>query len=396
MKVLVINCGSSSVKYQIIDSETEEMLCKGLCELYGDESTFSYERTGAEKMKETGITFNDHGEAVSRIIATISDPEVGVIKDASEIGGIGHRITHGGDKYTKSVLIDENVKAAIKEFIPLAPLHNPPNLIGVEAAEKAMPGTPNVAVFDTSFHQTMPPEAYMYAVPYEYYEDLKVRKYGFHGTSHRFISIEAPAVLGKKPEDLKLISCHIGSGASLCAIDHGKSIDTTMGFSPVGGLVMGTRTGDIDPTIVTYLMDKLDITAEEALTIFNKKSGLVGLTGDSDMRYVDDMADKGDDKANLALKMYARRVKGYIGDYFVQLGGADAIVFTAGVGEHDEGMRAMICDGLEILGIHLDPEKNKAGETILSTDDSPVKVLMVPTNEELMIARDTAEIVSAL
>ena len=376
MKVLVINCGSSSVKYQIIDSETEEMLCKGLCELYGDESTFSYERTGAEKMKETGITFNDHGEAVSSIIATISDPEVGVIKDASEIGGIGHRITHGGDKYTKSVLIDENVKAAIKEFIPLAPLHNPPNLIGVEAAEKAMPGTPNVAVFDTSFHQTMPPEAYMYAVPYEYYEDLKVRKYGFHGTSHRFISIEAPAVLGKKPEDLKLISCHIGSGASLCAIDHGKSIDTTMGFSPVGGLVMGTRTGDIDPTIVTYLMDKLDITAEEALTIFNKKSGLVGLTGDSDMRYVDDMADKG--------------------DYFVQLGGADAIVFTAGVGEHDEGMRAMICDGLEILGIHLDPEKNKAGETILSTDDSPVKVLMVPTNEELMIARDTAEIVSAL
>ena len=286
MKVLVINCGSSSVKYQIIDSETEEMLCKGLCELYGDESTFSYERTGAEKLKETGLTFNDHGEAVSRIIATISDPEIGLIKDASEIGGIGHRITHGGDKYTKSVLIDEDVKAAIQEFIPLAPLHNPPNLIGVEAAEKAMPGTPNVAVFDTSFHQTMPPEAYMYAVPYEYYEDFKVRKYGFHGTSHRFISIEAPAVLGKKPEDVKIISCHIGSGASLCAIDHGKSIDTTMGFSPVGGLVMGTRSGDIDPTIVTYLMDKLDLTAAEVLNIFNKKSGLVGLTGDSDMRWL--------------------------------------------------------------------------------------------------------------
>ncbi|MBR2735825.1 MAG: acetate kinase [Firmicutes bacterium] len=396
MKVLVINCGSSSVKYQIIDSETEEMLCKGLCELYGDESTFSYERPGQEKIKEEGLTFNDHGEAVSRIIATISDPEVGIIKDASEIGGIGHRITHGGDKYTKSVLIDEDVKAAINEFIPLAPLHNPPNLIGVEAAEKAMPGTPNVAVFDTSFHQTMAPEAYMYAVPYEYYEDLKVRKYGFHGTSHRFISIEAPAVLGKKPEDLKLISCHIGSGASLCAIDHGKSIDTTMGFSPVGGLVMGTRTGDIDPTIVTYLMDKLDVSAEEVLNIFNKKSGLVGLFGESDMRYVDKAAEENDEKAELALKMYARRIKGYIGDYFVQLGGADAIVFTAGVGEHDEGMRARVCEGLEILGIKLDPEKNAAGETILSTDDSPVKILLVPTNEELMIARDTAEIVSAL
>lgn len=395
MKVLVINCGSSSVKYQIIETETEQVLCKGLCELAGEKSTFSYEKTGADKMKET-LNFADHGEAVARIISTITDPEIGCIKDASEIGGIGHRILHGGDKYTASILVDDDVKEAIKECIPLGPLHNPANLIGIEAAEKAMPGTPNVAVFDTAFHQTMAPEAFLYAVPYNYYTDYKVRKYGFHGTSHRYISLKAPELLGKKPDEVKLINCHIGNGASLCAIEYGKCIDTSMGISPLEGLMMGTRSGDIDPTVVTYIMQKEGKTAEEMLNILNKKSGLLGICGKSDMREVDAAAEAGDAQAELALKMYARRIQGYIGNYYVQLHGCDAIVFTAGIGEHDAEMRARVCDGLDLLGIKLDPEKNKKGESIISTDDSPVKILLVPTDEELMIANDTAEIVSAL
>ena len=395
MKVLVINCGSSSVKYQIIETETEQVLCKGLCELAGEKSTFSYEKTGADKMKET-LNFADHGEAVARIISTITDPEIGCIKDASEIGGIGHRILHGGDKYTASILVDEDVKEAIKECIPLGPLHNHANLIGIEAAEKAMPGTPNVAVFDTAFHQTMAPEAFLYAVPYNYYTDYKVRKYGFHGTSHRYISLKAPELLGKKPDEVKLINCHIGNGASLCAIEYGKCIDTSMGISPLEGLMMGTRSGDIDPTVVTYIMQKEGKTAEEMLNILNKKSGLLGICGKSDMREVDAAAEAGDAQAELALKMYARRIQGYIGNYYVQLHGCDAIVFTAGIGEHDAEMRARVCDGLDLLGIKLDPEKNKKGESIISTDDSPVKILLVPTDEELMIANDTAEIVSAL
>ncbi|MDD7408326.1 MAG: acetate kinase [Anaerovoracaceae bacterium] len=395
MKVLVINCGSSSVKYQIIETETAEVLCKGLCELAGEKSTFSYEKAGADKMKET-LNFADHGEAVARIISTITDPEIGVIKDASEIGGIGHRILHGGDKYTESILVDQDVKDAIEECIPLGPLHNPANLIGIEAAEKAMPGTPNVAVFDTAFHQTMPPEAFLYAVPYNYYTDYKVRKYGFHGTSHRYISLKAPELLGKKPEEVKLINCHIGNGASLAAIEYGKCVDTSMGISPLEGLMMGTRSGDIDPTVVTYIMQKEGKTAEEMLTILNKKSGLLGICGMSDMREVDSAAEAGDEMAELALKMYARRIKGYIGNYYVQLGGCDAIVFTAGIGEHDAEMRARVCEGLDLIGIKLDPEKNAKGEDIISTDDSPVKILLVPTDEELMIARDTAEIVSGL
>ena len=395
MKVLVINCGSSSVKYQIIETETEQVLCKGLCELAGEKSTFSYEKTGADKMKET-LNFADHGEAVARIISTITDPEIGCIKDASEIGGIGHRILHGGDKYTASILVDEDVKEAIKECIPLGPLHNPANLIGIEAAEKAMPGTPNVAVFDTAFHQSKAPEAFLYAVPYNYYTDYKVRKYGFHGTSHRYISLKAPELLGKKPDEVKLINCHIGNGASLCAIEYGKCIDTSMGISPLEGLMMGTRSGDIDPTVVTYIMQKEGKTAEEMLNILNKKSGLLGICGKSDMREVDAAAEAGDAQAELALKMYARRIQGYIGNYYVQLHGCDAIVFTAGIGEHDAEMRARVCDGLDLLGIKLDPEKNKKGELIISTDDSPVKILLVPTDEELMIANDTAEIVSAL
>ncbi len=396
MNVLVINCGSSSIKYQIIETETEEMLCKGLVELAGDNSTFAYTKTGSEKMTST-VPFADHSEGVAHIIKTITDPEIGVIKDASDIGGIGHRVVQGADKYASSVLIDEDVKAALEEFIPLAPLHNPANLVGIAAAEKAMPGVPNVAVSDTAFHQTMAPEAYLYAVPYEYYEKDRVRKYGFHGTSHRFISLEAAKDLGKTPEEVKIISCHIGNGGSLAAIANGKCIDTTMGLTPLEGIMMGTRAGDIDTAVVTYLMDQENLTAKEVLDILNKKSGLLGIFGESDMRLVDKAAEEGDEMAEIALKMYARRVRGYIGNYFVQLGGADAIVFTAGVGENDVEMRARICEGLESIGIILDKEKNDTrGRAVISADDSPVKILLLPTNEELMIARDTAEIVSAL
>ncbi|MBR2779792.1 MAG: acetate kinase [Firmicutes bacterium] len=396
MNILVINCGSSSIKYQIIDTDKEEMLCKGLVELAGDDSTFAYTKTGSEKMKSI-VPFANHAEGVAYIIKTITDPDIGVISDPSEIAGIGHRVVQGADKYASSVLIDDDVKAALEEFIPLAPLHNPPNLVGIEAAEKAMPGVPNVGVFDTAFHQTMEPEAFLYAVPYEYYENDRVRKYGFHGTSHRFISLEAPKYLGKKPEDLKIICCHIGNGGSLSAIKYGKCIDTSMGLTPLEGIMMGTRAGDIDTTIVTYLMDQEDMTAEEVLNVLNKKSGLLGIFGESDMRAVDKAAEEGDEMAEIALKMYARRIRGYIGNYFVQLAGADAIVFTAGVGENDAEMRERICEGLESIGIILDKEKNKnRDEVIVSADDSPVKILVIPTNEELMIARDTAEIVSSL
>ncbi len=393
MKVLVINCGSSSVKYQIIETETEERLCKGLVELAGEQSTFSYEKPGMPKLKEM-VSFKDHKDGVDRIISTITDPEIGCVKSADEIAGIGHRVLHGGDKYTASIMINDDVKAAIREYFDLGPLHNPANLIGIEAAEAAMPGTPNVAVFDTAFHQTMAPEAYLYAIPYEYYKKYKVRKYGFHGTSHRFISLEAPKVMGKNPEDVNIISCHIGNGVSLAAIEKGKCIDTSMGISPLEGLVMGTRSGDIDPTVITFIMKKENKTAEEMLNILNKQSGYKGLTGYSDMREVDAEAEKGNELAEIALRMASRRVKAYIGNYFLQLGGADAIVFTAGVGENDAEMRARICEGLEVIGAKLDPERNANKETVISTDDSKIKLLLVPTNEELMIARDTAEIVA--
>ena len=338
----------------------------------------------------------DHKDAIQHVMDAIVDPDKGAIKSLDEINAIGHRVVHAGEKYANSVLISDSVIKALQDCIDLAPLHNPPNLDGIEACRSLMPGVPMVAVFDTAFHQTMAPEAFLYAVPYNYYTDYKVRKYGFHGTSHRYISLKAPELLGKKPDEVKLINCHIGNGASLCAIEYGKCIDTSMGISPLEGLMMGTRSGDIDPTVVTYIMQKEGKTAEEMLNILNKKSGLLGICGKSDMREVDAAAEAGDAQAELALKMYARRIQGYIGNYYVQLHGCDAIVFTAGIGEHDAEMRARVCDGLDLLGIKLDPEKNKKGELIISTDDSPVKILLVPTDEELMIANDTAEIVSAL
>ncbi len=392
MNVLVINCGSSSVKYQVLNPDKDELLCKGLIELSGDTSTFSYTRTGSEKMSKT-VPLADHTAGVKMILETITDPEIGCISDIKEIGAVGHRMVHGGEDFAASVLVDEDVMKKCEINSELAPLHNPANIAGVRACQAVMPDVPMALVFDTAFHQTMEPEAYLYAIPYEYYEKFKVRKYGFHGTSHLFVSQEAAKVLGKKPEEVKIITCHIGNGGSCAAVEYGKCVDTSMGLTPLEGLIMGTRSGDLDPAVITFLMSKLNISAEEVLDILNKKSGLLGITGISnDMRFIDEAAAKGNDRACVALKMFARRVKGYIGNYLAQMNGADAIVFTAGVGENDAEMREMICKNMENLGIHFDAEKNAKKETVFSTDDSAVKLRLSPTNEELVIARDTARL----
>ena len=394
MNVLVINCGSSSIKYQVMDPDRNELLCKGLVELSGDTSTFAYTKTGSEKTT-VNLSLADHTAGVEKIIATITDPEVGCIKDLSEIGAVGHRMVHGGEDFASSVLVSDEVIAACEANAELAPIHNPANIAGVEACRKVMPEVPMVLVFDTAFHQTMAPEAYLYAIPYEYYTDYKIRKYGFHGTSHLFVSQEAAKVLGKTPEEVKIITCHIGNGGSCAAVEYGKCIDTSMGLTPIDGLVMGTRCGDIDPAVVTYLMSKLNVSADEVLNILNKKSGLLGISGVSnDCRLVEGAAAEGNERADLAMKMFVRRVKGYVGNYLAQLNGADALVFTAGIGENDPTVRADICEGLTNLGFKIDPEKNKARETVISADDSPIKILLIPTNEELVIARDTARIVS--
>ena len=394
MNVLVINCGSSSIKYQVMDPDRNELLCKGLVELSGDTSTFAYTKTGSEKTT-VNLSLADHTAGVEKIIATITDPEVGCIKDLSEIGAVGHRMVHGGEDFASSVLVSDEVIAACEANAELAPIHNPANIAGVEACRKVMQEVPMVLVFDTAFHQTMAPEAYLYAIPYEYYTDYKIRKYGFHGTSHLFVSQEAAKVLGKTPEEVKIITCHIGNGGSCAAVEYGKCIDTSMGLTPIDGLVMGTRCGDIDPSVVTYLMSKLNVSADEVLNILNKKSGLLGISGVSnDCRLVEGAAAEGNERADLAMKMFVRRVKGYVGNYLAQLNGADALVFTAGIGENDPTVRADICEGLTNLGFKIDPEKNKARETVISADDSPIKILLIPTNEELVIARDTARIVS--
>ena len=373
MNVLVINCGSSSIKYQVMDPDRNELLCKGLVELSGDTSTFAYTKTGSEKTT-VNLSLADHTAGVEKIIATITDPEVGCIKDLSEIGAVGHRMVHGGEDFASSVLVSDEVIAACEANAELAPIHNPANIAGVEACRKVMPEVPMVLVFDTAFHQTMAPEAYLYAIPYEYYTDYKIRKYGFHGTSHLFVSQEAAKVLGKTPEEVKIITCHIGNGGSCAAVEYGKCIDTSMGLTPIDGLVMGTRCGDIDPSVVTYLMSKLNVSADEVLNILNKKSGLLGISGVSnDCRLVEGAAAEGNERADLAMKMFVRRVKGYVGNYLAQLNGADALVFTAGIGENDPTVRADICEGLTNLGFKIDPEKNKARETVISADDSPMK-----------------------
>ena len=396
MKVLVINCGSSSLKYQLIASDTEAALAVGLCERIGIDGRLNHTPAGKEKVVIEKDMPN-HEVAVQMVLDELTDADYGVIKDLSEIDAVGHRVVHGGEKFTSSVVIDEEVIAGVEECNPLAPLHNPANLIGVRACQNLMPGVPNVAVFDTAFHQTMQPEAYMYGLPYEYYEKFKVRRYGFHGTSHSFVSKRAVEYFGLDPENSKVIVCHLGNGASVSAVKNGKVVDTSMGMTPMEGLVMGTRCGDIDPTIVEFLAHKLDITLEDVMTILNKKSGVYGLSGgiSSDFRDLDKATNEGNEKAALAVKVFSYRTAKYIGAYVAAMDGVDAIVFTAGLGENDAVVRQQIVDRFGYLGITLDQEANKSRgkECTISTPDSKGKVAVIPTNEELAIARETVALV---
>ena len=397
MNILVINAGSSSLKYQLLNPDTQQVLAKGLCERIGIDGKFTYKPDGKEPIKAADVAMPTHSEAIQAVLNALVDPEKGVIGSMKEIDAVGHRVVHGGEKFAKSVLITDEVMAAIEECNPLAPLHNPANIIGIKACQALMPGTPMVAVFDTAFHQTMPPVAYTYALPYEYYTQDKVRRYGFHGTSHKYVSQRAAAMLGKPIEELKLISCHLGNGSSITAIDGGKSVDTSMGFTPLAGLPMGTRCGDIDAGILEYLMHKHGWSIDEALNILNKKSGVLGISGvSSDFRDLEDAAPKGNQQAQLALDVFHYSVKKYIGAYAAAMGGVDAIIFTAGVGENGPDTRAEAVSGLEYMGVKLDPEKNntRGKEVDIAADDSKVRVLVIPTNEELMIAVDTAAIVN--
>lgn len=395
MKVLVVNCGSSSLKYQLIDMETEEVMAKGYLERIGIDGSFLTHRVGEEKYKiEKEI--KNHKDGLELVIEQLLHKDYGVIKDLSEIDAIGHRIVHGGEKFTKSVLIDDEVVKGIEEAIEFAPLHNPAHLQGITACMEKLPGKPNVAVFDTAFHQTMPEKAYMYAIPYEYYEKYKIRKYGAHGTSHKFVANRVAEIMGKPIEDLKIISCHLGQGASLCAVDGGKSIDTSMGLTPLAGVPMGSRSGDVDPSVLTYLMDKEKISPSEMNTILNKKSGKLGLSGVSiDDRDIEVAAKEGNKRAQLAIDNFVYQVVGYIGRFVAQMKGVDVITFEAGIGENGIDVRKEICDYLGYLGVKIDEEKNncRGKEVEISTPDSKVKVYVVPTNEELMIARETMELV---
>ncbi len=397
MKVLVINCGSSSLKYQVLDMTNESLLAKGLVERIGMEgSVINHTRTGEDKVIKQ-VPMKDHKDAIAQVLAAIQDKDHGVVSDMSEIGAVGHRVVHAGEKYSESVLITDDVIKALEDCVELAPLHNPPNLLGIAACRELMPDTPMVAVFDTAFHQTMPPQSYLYALPYEYYEKYRIRRYGFHGTSHKYVAQRASAMLNVSLNDLKLITCHLGNGASVTAIKHGRVVDTSMGFTPLEGLVMGTRSGDIDPAIVTYIKEKEHMTDEETNTVLNKKSGVLGISGvSSDFRDLEAAVEQGNERAALALRMFAQKVRFYIGAYIAEMNGVDAIIFTAGVGENDISMRELICNDLGNLGIKLDPLKNKVRgqETEISADDSKVKLLLIPTNEELMIAKDTYRIVT--
>ena len=399
MKVLVINCGSSSLKYQVLDMTNESLLAKGLVERIGMEgSVITHEKTGMDKYKLV-TPMEDHKDAIAQVLMAIQDADHGVVASMDEIGAVGHRVVHAGEKYADSVLITEEVIKALEECVELAPLHNPPNLLGIAACKELMPTTPMVGVFDTAFHQTMPAESYLYALPYEYYTKYGVRRYGFHGTSHKYVSQRAADMLNVNINDLKIITCHLGNGASVSAIKGGKCIDTSMGFTPLEGLVMGTRSGDIDPAIVNFIAKKEGLTHEEADNVLNKKSGVLGISGvSSDFRDIEAALEDGNERAALALKVFAHKVRFYIGAYIAEMNGVDAIVFTAGVGENDIYMREVICQELGNLGIKLDVVKNKVRgkETVISTEDARVKLLLIPTNEELMIARDTLNIVSKL
>lgn len=395
MKILVINCGSSSLKYQLFNMENEEVLVKGLVERIGiDGSRLEQENGDDEYVIEEDM--KDHTQAVEHVFDALTDEENGVISDLSEIDAVGHRFVHGGEKISESVVIDDEVKKAIKEYTKFAPLHNPANMMGLEACEKLLPNVKNVAVFDTAFHQSMPEENFLYGIDYKYYEDQAVRKYGFHGTSHDFITQKTAELLGKDQEDVNMISCHLGNGSSICAVKEGKSYDTSMGLTPLEGLVMGTRSGDLDPTVVTFLMNEYGYDTKEIDNILNKESGVLGVSGvSSDFRDLEDGANEGNKRAEVALKMFANRAKRYIAGYMAEVGDVEAIVFTGGIGENSITMRQDIMKGFEQFGIKLDEKKNdvRGGAHLVSTDDSKVKVFVVATNEELMIARDTKRLV---
>ena len=396
MKVLVINAGSSSLKYQLMDTDTQAVLAKGLCERIGIDGRLTHKVPAKDLKLEFEIAMPTHAEAIQSVLDALTSAEHGVIRSMSEIDAVGHRVVHGGEKFAASARIDADVMAALEECIPLAPLHNPANITGIKACQAVMPSTPMVAVFDTAFHQTMPAKSYIYALPYEYYEKDKVRRYGFHGTSHRYVSGRAAAMLGKPIEELKIITCHLGNGSSVSAIDGGKSVDTSMGFTPLAGVPMGTRSGDLDAGILEYLMNKYGLDIKEMLNVLNKKSGVLGISGvSSDFRDLEEAAKAGNARAQLALDSFQYSVKKLVGAYAAAMGGVDAIVFTAGVGENDAVTRMAIASGLEFMGVKMDAEANntRGHEAVVSAADSKVKVLLIPTDEELMIAMDTAEIV---
>lgn len=394
MKILVINCGSSSLKYQLFDMTDESVLCKGLVERIGIEGSKLTHKVGSEKLV-VEEAMKDHTAAIKHVFDALVHEKFGVVKSLDEVNAIGHRVLHGGDKLTASTIIDENVKAKVREFIKFGPLHNPANLMGIEACESLVPGKQNVAVFDTAFHQTMPARTFMYAIPYEYYEDYRLRKFGFHGTSHRYVTLRTAELLKTDKKNLNIITVHLGNGSSIAAIKNGECYDTTMGLTPLEGLVMGTRSGDLDPTVMTFLMNKKGYSADEMNQILNKKSGVLGVSGlSSDFRDLEEAAEKGNERAQLALDMFITRVRRYVGGFMAELGHVDAISFAGGIGENSASMRKLILENMEEYGIIIDDAKNDTREeAVISADNSRVKVLVVPTNEELMIARDTMNLV---
>lgn len=400
MKILVLNCGSSSVKYKLIDTDAEKTLAEGGVEKIGLPDGFlKFKRPdGSKEIKELGHI--DHRQAVQAILDILTDPKEGCIKSFSEIDAVGHRVVHGGEKFNKSVLITDEVIQQVKDCYPLAPLHNPANITGIEAITSLMPGVPQVGVFDTAFHQTMPAKSYMYPLPYKYYLEDGVRRYGFHGTSHRYVSARAAEFLGRDINNLKMVTCHIGNGGSITAVLDGKSVDTSMGLTPTEGLMMGTRVGDVDPGVITFLMEKHNLNAKEIQTLINKESGVLGVSGISnDMREIEAADNAGDQRAHLALEIYEQRIIKYIGAYAAEMGGLDVIVFTGGVGENQTGVRKNVCAPLGFMGVELNEElnaKTRGTETLISTPASKVAVVVIPTDEELMIARDTCEIVEGL
>ncbi|GHS89463.1 acetate kinase [Synergistales bacterium] len=391
MKILVINCGSSSLKYQVFDMDNEEVLAKGLVERIGIEgSKIKHTKTGSDSIT-TETPIPDHKVAIKLVIDALLDQSHGVLKSLDELAAVGHRVVHAGEKFATSVKLDSKVMAALKECIPLAPLHNPANIMGIEAVTEVLPRVSQVGVFDTAFHQTMPEKAYIYPIPYGYYEKYGVRRYGFHGTSHFYVANRTAEILGKPIERLKIITCHMGNGSSITAVDGGKSVDTSMGFTPLAGVAMGTRSGDLDPAIFPFIAETEKLSIKDVDSLLNKKSGLLGISGiSSDLRDIEEAAARGEPRAKLALQVLAYGVKKYIGAYAAAMGGLDVIAFTAGVGENSVTVRSMVCEGLEFMGVEIDAKKNdvRGKETVISSDSSKVKVLVVPTNEELVIARD--------